>query len=169
MSDNVGGAPLSEAAAALLPYKTVRELLAAKPAGPIAVAPQDSVLSALRLLAEHNAGLLVVLDGTRLVGVLSERDYARKVVLQGRTSSDLPVRDIMTTSVVHVTPEQTVSQCMALMDKGQFRHLPVVEGGRVLGVLSVQDLLKEIIAHHARLISRFEIERIGLLNQSGSY
>ena len=168
MSDNIGG-PLSEAAAALLPYKTARELLAEKPPGLIAVGPQDSVLSALRLLAEHNFGLLVVLEGTRLVGVMSERDYARKVVLQGRASSDVPVRDIMTANVVHVTPEHTVSQCMALMDRGQFRHLPVVEGDRVLGVLSVQDILKEIIAHHARLITRFEIERTSLLNQSGSY
>lgn len=110
-----------------------------------------------------------MLEGTRLVGVMSERDYAHKVVLQGRASSDLPVRDIMTANVVHVTPEHTVSQCMALMDRGQFRHLPVVEGGRVLGVLSVQDILKEIIAHHARLITRFELERTSLLNQSGSY
>lgn len=105
------GGPLSEAVAALLPYKTARELLAAKPVGLIAASPQDSVFSALRLLAEHNAGLLVVLDGTRLVGVLSERDYAHKVVLQGRASSDVPVRDIMTANVVHVTPEHTVSQC----------------------------------------------------------
>jgi len=132
MSDNIGR-PLSEAAAALLPYKTARELLAEKPPGLIAVAPQDSVLSALRLLAEHNFGLLVVLEGTRLVGVMSERDYARKVVLQGRASSDVPVRDIMTANVVHVTPEHTVSQCMALMDEGSSATFPSSKAARFSG------------------------------------
>ncbi|MDB5730579.1 MAG: hypothetical protein JWQ03_474 [Variovorax sp.] len=169
MNENFGGAPLSGAAAALLPYRTARQVLAGKPAGVVAVAPGDSVLSALRVLAEKDCGLVVVLEGTRLVGVMSERDYARKVVLQGRASSDVPVRDIMTANVVHVTPEHTVTQCMALMDENRFRHLPVVEGGQVLGVLSVRDILQEIIAHHARLIGNFELERTSLLNQSGAY
>jgi CBS domain-containing protein len=171
MSESMGDlAPYGSGAdATLIPYKTAREVLASKPPAVYAVAPGDSVLSALRVMADKNIGLVVVLEGTRMVGVLSERDYARKVALLGRSSKDTLVRDIMTTAVVHVAPTQTVAECMGLMDEKRFRHLPVVEGSQVLGVLSIRDLQKEVIHHHARLISMLEIERTGLLNQSGSY
>jgi CBS domain-containing protein len=109
-----------------------------------------------------------VLDGARLVGVMSERDYARKVILRDKSSKDTTVADIMTSSVVTVTPEHTVPQCMALMDKHGFRHLPVVENGGVIGVLSIRDLLKATVAHHERLIRELETELVTTLNPNVS-
>ena len=119
----------------LLAYKSLQEVLAGKPAGAFAVAPSDSVFSALQLMAAKSIGFVVVIDGGTLVGVLSERDYARKVILQGRSSKDTTVREIMTTNVVSVSPQNTIPQCMALMHEKGFRHLPVVDSGKVIGVL----------------------------------
>jgi CBS domain-containing protein len=152
----------------LLAYRPLKELLAAKPKVVYSARPTDSVLSALQLMADHGIGFLVVLDGTRLVGVMSERDYARKVILRDKSSKDTTVRDIMTESVVTVTPEHTVPQCMALMDKHGFRHLPVVENGGVIGVLSIRDLLKAMVAHHERLIRDLETELVTTLNPNVS-
>jgi len=152
----------------LLAYRPLKGLLAAKPNVVYSVRPTDSVLSALQLMADHGIGFLVVLDGTRLVGVMSERDYARKVILRNKSSKDTMVRDIMTESVVTVTPEHTVPQCMALMDEHGFRHLPVVESGAVIGVLSIRDLLKAMVAHHERLIRELETELVTTLNPNVS-
>lgn len=153
----------------LLAFKPLKRVLAVKAAGAHAVAPTTSILAALRLMADKEIGFLVVLDGAKLVGVVSERDYARKVVLQGKASNDTPVQDIMIRDVVSVGLEHTIPECLALMSRHGIRHLPVVEGATVIGVLSVRDLLKEIVEHHERLIRRLELEKSTMLNQSGSH
>jgi len=152
----------------LLAYRPLKDLLAAKPQVVHAVQVSDSVFSALQLMDKHGIGFLVVLDGNRLAGVLSERDYARKVALQNRSSKDTPVRDIMTVKVVTVTSAHAVPQCMALMHSHGFRHLPVMEGDAVIGVLSIRDLLKATIEHHERLIRDLETERMTILNPNVS-
>jgi CBS domain-containing protein len=152
----------------LLAYRPLKELLAAKPKGVHAAKPTDSVFSALQLMSSKGIGFLVVLEGTRLVGVVSERDYARKVALQNKSSKDTPVRDIMTEKVVTVTPGHTIPQCMALMHGHGFRHLPVTEGDTVIGVLSIRDLLKATIDHHERVIRELETERMTILTPNAS-
>ncbi|HEX9010876.1 MAG TPA: CBS domain-containing protein [Holophagaceae bacterium] len=113
----------------------------------VSVGPDDTVFTALTLLAQHDIGALVVLAGGRLVGIFSERDYARKIVLKGKTSRDTPVREIMSEKVCCVTLEETVEECMALMTEQRVRHLPVIgEGDRVIGILSIGDLVKETIS-----------------------
>ncbi len=119
------------------------------------VAPDDTVLRALEVMAEHNVGALVVLEGDRLVGLVSERDYARKVILKGLRSFDTPVADVMTRHVVTVDPNATVDDCMQRMTEGRFRHLPVLDGERVVGVVSIGDLVATIMADQA-----FEIEQL---------
>ena len=152
----------------LLPYRTLEQILAAKSTGICSVAPNASVLSALRLMAEKEVGALVVLEGSQLVGMFSERDYARKVVLAGKTSIDTPVSKIMTDKVICVTLDQTIPQCMELMTDKRIRHLPVVKDGRVIGVLSIGDLLKEMLSHHERLLKQLATERITLLTPDPS-
>ena len=153
----------------LLAFKPLNRVLAAKAPGAYAVAPNTSILAALQVMFDKEIGFLVVLDGAKLVGVVSERDYARKVVLQGKTSSDTPVQDIMIRDVVSVGLAHTIPECMALMNQHGLRHLPVIDGATVIGVLSVRDLLKEIVEHHERLIRNLELEKSTLLNQSGSH
>lgn len=126
--------------------RTVRQLLAEKPAEVYAVAPEAPVVEAIRLMAEKSIGAVLVLRGEMLAGILSERDYARKVVLQGRSSADTPASAIMTSPVVTVTPDTPVPACMQLMTERRIRHLPVVEQGRVIGVISIGDLVKAVIA-----------------------
>ncbi|MFN3703089.1 CBS domain-containing protein [Thermomonas sp.] len=125
--------------------RTVRQLLEAKSPEVIAIGPDAPVLDAIRLMAERQIGALLVMEGPRLVGILSERDYARKVVLQGRSSRDTPVRDIMTTQVVTVAPGDSIDHCMQLVTDRRIRHLPVLDGGTVVGVLSIGDLVKTVI------------------------
>ena len=126
--------------------RTVRQLLAQKPAEVFAVAPRAPVIEAVRLMAERSIGAVLVLEGGQLAGILSERDYARKIVLQGRSSADTAVSAIMTAEVVTVGPDASVPACMQLMTSGRFRHLPVIEQGRVVGVISIGDLVKALIA-----------------------
>ena len=126
--------------------RTVRQLLADKPAEVFAVAPEAPVVEAIRLMADKSIGAVLVLRGEALAGILSERDYARKVVLQGRSSADTPASAIMTTQVVTVGPDTPVTACMQLMTERRIRHLPVVEGGQVVGVISIGDLVKAVIA-----------------------
>jgi CBS domain-containing protein len=136
--------------------KTVRQLLAAKGGAVYSIAPKARVYEALRLMAEKEVGALVVLDGGRLAGILSERDYARKVILHGKSSHDIPVHEIMTPDVVTVQPEQSVDQCMALVTNRRIRHLPVVENGRLIGLVSIGDLVKEVIADQEQTIRQLE-------------
>ena len=126
--------------------RTVRQLLAGKPAEVFAVAPGAPVLEAVRLMAQKSVGAVLVLRGEELAGILSERDYARKVVLQGRSSADTPASAIMTAQVVTVEPDTSVPVCMQLMTERRIRHLPVLEQGRVVGVISIGDLVKAVIA-----------------------
>lgn len=111
----------------------------------ISVAPSTTVFEALQRMAEHNIGALLVMNGDRLAGIFSERDYARKVVLRGLTSKDTTVGDLMTGKVITVGPEWTADQCMALMTEHHIRHLPVLDGDRVLGVISIGDAVKAVV------------------------
>jgi CBS domain-containing protein len=114
----------------------------------VSVGPDDTVFTALTLLAEYDIGALVVLDRGKLVGIFSERDYARKIVLKGKASRDTLVREIMSDKVCCVTADETVEECMALMTEQRIRHLPILgEGDRVIGILSIGDLVKETISH----------------------
>jgi CBS domain-containing protein len=125
--------------------RIVRQLLEAKRPDIFAVAPDAPVIDAIRLMAEKHVGAVLVMEGARLAGILSERDYARKIVLEGRSSRDTPVRDIMTAEVVTVTPDDNVQGCMQVVTRHRIRHLPVLEGGRVLGVISIGDLVAAVI------------------------
>jgi CBS domain-containing protein len=126
--------------------RTVRQLLADKPAEVHAVVPEAPVVEAIRLMADKSIGAVLVLRDGMLAGILSERDYARKVVLQGRSSADTPASAIMTSQVVTVAPDTPVPACMQLMTERRIRHLPVLEGERVVGVISIGDLVKAVIA-----------------------
>ena len=134
--------------------KTVAQMLQLKPAGIIAIGPDAPVLEALKLLAEKDVGAVLVMDGPRLAGIVSERDYARKVALKGKSSSATPVREIMTEQVLCVTPQQTNEECMALMTQMRARHLPVIEGDKVIGMLSIGDLVKDAISEQKFIIDQ---------------
>ena len=136
--------------------KTARQLLADKSEGVYSIAPDASVYDALQLMAEKDIGALVVLDGAKLVGIFTERDYARKVILHGKSSKEIRVREIMTHRVLCVTPEQMTDECMAVMTEKRCRHLPVVEEKRVVGVLSIGDLVKEVISEQRETIIQLE-------------
>jgi len=136
--------------------KTVRQLLQAKGQQVHTIGPDAKVIEALRLMAEKEVGALVVEEGGRLAGVISERDYARKVILQGKSSHDIPVREIMTAKVITVQPRQTVDECMGLMTDKRIRHLPVIDGERLCGILSIGDLVKEVIAEQQQTIQQLE-------------
>ena len=125
--------------------RTVRHLLESKAPEVFAIGPDAPVLDAIRLMAEKRIGALVVMEAGRLAGIVSERDYARKVVLQGRASATTPVRDIMTANVVKVGLNDTTDRCMQLVTDRRIRHLPVVEGDAVIGVISIGDLVKAVI------------------------
>ncbi|KAA8711291.1 CBS domain-containing protein [Pseudomonas cannabina] len=120
------------------------------------IGPDQMVLEALRLMAEKNIGALPVVNDGVVVGVVSERDYARKVVLKGRSSVGTPVSEIMSSKVITVDSQQTVETCMGIMTDSHLRHLPVVENGQLLGLLSIGDLVKEAIAEQASLIQQLE-------------
>ena len=136
--------------------KTVEQLLEVKGHHVFSVSPDASVYDTIALLADKGVGALMVIDGEKPVGVVSERDYARKVILKGRSSKDTPVSEIMTTRIVYAKPKQTVQECMALMTEKHIRHLPVMADGKLLGVLSIGDLVKEIIAEQQFLIDQLE-------------
>jgi CBS domain-containing protein len=136
--------------------KTVAQMLQLKPAGLVSVPPDVPVLDALRLLAEKDVGAVLVMDGAHLAGIMSERDYARKVALQGKSSGATLVSEIMTKEVVCVTPNQTNEECMALMTGKRLRHLPVIDDGQVIGVLSIGDLVKDVISEQQFIIEQLE-------------
>ena len=137
--------------------KTLKQLLADKQGPLAAVAPGDSVFHALSIMAENDVGALLVMDGEALVGIFSERDYARKIILHGKTSKETLVREIMSDKVAYVTPSHSIEQCMALMTEKHFRHLPVLsEAGQVAGMVSIGDLVKETISSQQFIISELE-------------
>lgn len=136
--------------------KTVRQLLQSKSKALCTVAPNTPVFEALKVMAEKDIGALLVVEHGRLAGILSERDYARKVILQGKSSHDTPVREIMTERVVYVQPRNTVDECMALMTDKRIRHLPVLENDQLIGVLSIGDLVKETISEQQLTIKQLE-------------
>ena len=114
------------------------------------------MFAALGVMAEKNVGALLVVEGNRLVGILSERDYARKVILSGKSSKETPVREIMSSHVLYVRPQQTIEDCMALMTDKRVRHLPVFEGEKLLGVVSIGDVVKAIIAEQSFVIEQLQ-------------
>ena len=136
----------------------VAEILKSKPDPTVhTVRPEDSVLDALRLMAEKGIGaLLVTQDADRIVGIFTERDYARKIALMGRTSAVTQVKDVMTTAVMFVRPDQTSEQCMQLMSNNRLRHLPVVDNGKLVGMISIGDLVKDIISEQKFIIEQLE-------------
>ncbi|MBV1774427.1 CBS domain-containing protein [Burkholderiaceae bacterium DAT-1] len=137
--------------------KTARQLLAEKQKqGIFSVTPEGTVYNALQLMADKDIGAVLVMEGDKLVGIFSERDYARKVVLQGKTSAGTRIGDIMTKKVIYAKPSQTCDECMAIMSEKRFRHLPVMDGDVVLGVISITDLVREQIAEQQFLINQLE-------------
>jgi len=134
----------------------VSQLLDAKGREVWWVTPETSVYDALVLMAEKNCGALLVLEANKLVGIFSERDYARKIILKGKASKDTTVKEIMSTEVFYVRPEQTIDECMALMTARRIRHLPVLEGGRLAGMISIGDVVKAVISEQEFTIKQLE-------------
>ncbi|MEO6353186.1 MAG: CBS domain-containing protein [Oxalobacteraceae bacterium] len=120
------------------------------------IAPTAFVLDAIKLFAEKGIGALLVMQGERVIGIITERDYARKVHILGRSSDDTPVSDIMTAPVMYVRPDQTNEQCMALMTENRLRHLPVMNDGKLVGLISIGDLVKDIISEQQFIIQQLE-------------
>ncbi|MFP6828924.1 MAG: CBS domain-containing protein [Gammaproteobacteria bacterium] len=136
--------------------KLVSQLLTSKGHDVWSIAPDTTVLNALQLMADKKIGALLVLDEDKLVGVFSERDYARKVVLKGKSSKDTSVGDVMSSNIVRVVPDQTTELCMNLMTEKRVRHLPVVDGDKVIGVISIGDVVKAVIADREDVIEQLE-------------
>ena len=135
---------------------TVAQILKSKPDKTVhTVAPTATVFDALKLMAAKNIGAVVVADGSRIAGLLTERDYARKVVLLQKSSKDIPVSEIMTAQVKSIGPERTSEECLAVMTENRFRHLPVLEGGKLVGLVSIGDLVKDVISEQ-----KFQIEQL---------
>jgi CBS domain-containing protein len=134
---------------------TVRQMLAGR-SGVYAVKPDDTIYEALRLMADKNIGAVLVLSGQEIKGILSERDYARKVILLGKTSKGTLVREVMTTNVICVEPGWTADQCMALMTEKRIRHLPVVEDNRLVGVISIGDVVRAVVDEQQFTITSLE-------------
>lgn len=136
---------------------TATQILRSKPDQSVySTTPSSSVYDAVKLMAEKNIGALVVIEGDTIVGVITERDYARKIVLLARSSKETPVREIMTSPVMYVHPDRTSEECMALMTEYRVRHLPVLERGRMVGVVSIGDLVKDVISEQKFIIQELE-------------
>ena len=136
---------------------SVTHILRSKPEQTVyTIAPTATVFDAVKLMAEKSIGALVVTEGERVVGLITERDYARKVVLMARSSKETPVREIMTSAVMYVRPDQTSQECMMLMTENRLRHLPVMDGGKLIGLVSIGDLVKDIISEQTFIIEQLE-------------
>jgi len=144
----------------ILAYRTLRQILVAKPAGLWSVAPTDSVFTALQTMADRDIGFLLVMDNDALAGVVSERDCARRVVLSDKPIQTTHVSEIMVRNVITVDASHTFADCLRLMHQNAIRHLPVTDGGKVTGVVSIRDLLREAVTHNAKIISELELERM---------
>lgn len=150
----------------ILAYRPLKQILAAKPKALWTIGARDSALSAMQLMADKNIGLLVVMEHRAIVGVLSERDCVRRLVLAGKSPEATPVADIMVRNVVKADIANSFVDCLKLMHEHQIRHLPVTENGDLVGLISVRDLLSEAVAHHARVISELERERLTMLTST---
>ncbi|MGR3301713.1 MAG: CBS domain-containing protein [Candidatus Scalindua sp.] len=135
---------------------TVKEMLKEKDSGVLTISPQDTVYKALEIMAEKNLGALVVVEGEKVVGVFSERDYARNVVLKGKSSKDTLIKDLMSANPCYVRPEQTLNDCMALFTEKRIRHLPVLEGEKLIGIVSIGDAVKQYIVDKEFTIKQLE-------------
>jgi CBS domain-containing protein len=137
--------------------KSVASILKSKPDPNVStIAPTASVFDALKLMADKSIGALVVMEGEQVVGIITERDYARKVILMARSSKETPVRDIMGSPVMYVRPDHTSEQCMVLMTENRLRHLPVMDSGKLVGLISIGDLVKDIISEQKFIIEQLE-------------
>ncbi len=136
--------------------QTVMQLLQVKGQDVWSIAPDATVYEALQLMADRNIGAVLVLDKGRIAGIFSERDYARKVALKGKKSRDTPVREVMSSRVLYVRPEQTVEECMAVMTDKRIRHLPVLDGDRLIGMISIGDVVKAIIIEQSFMLEQLE-------------
>ena len=137
--------------------KTVADVLKSKAHQAVhTITPGALVFDALKLMADKNIGALLVMEGERIAGIITERDYARKIVLMSRSSKETPVREIMTSAVMYVRPDQTSEECMVLMTENRLRHLPVMDGNKLLGLISIGDLVKAIIADQEFTIGQLE-------------
>lgn len=137
--------------------KGVAQILRGKPSKTVhAIGPNDTVYDAVKKMAEHGIGGLLVMEGEKILGIITERDYARKIALAGRTSKETPVSVIMTTDVLCVGPQQTTEECMAIMTENRVRHLPVLDNGKLIGLVSIGDLVKDIISEQQFIIEQLE-------------
>lgn len=150
----------------ILAYRPLKQILAAKPNVLWTVGPGDSTLAAMRLMTDKNIGLVVVMEREAIVGVLSERDCVRRIVLVGKSPEATAIGDIMVRDVVKVDVASTFADCLRLMHDNRIRHLPVVENGRLIGVISIRDLLAEAVAHHTKVIGELERERMTMLTST---
>ena len=150
----------------IVPFRTLPQILAAKPGGVYSVRPGDTAHAALMAMTEKRVGFLVVLEGEKLAGVISERDYTRKLIPSGRSVLEMRVSDLMTREVVVVTPAHHVRECVILRDRHGIRHLPVVDGNRIMGVISVRDLLREAVVHYDQVLREMERERMTTFNSA---
>jgi CBS domain-containing protein len=140
----------------MTPVGTIREILSHKGPATWTISPDATVFDAIQLMADKNIGALLVTQGGKLAGVISERDYTRKVALKGRMSKDTPVRDILSGGVIHVTPEHTVDECLRLMTEHRVRHLPVLDGEKIAGVVSIGDLVNWVISAQSSTIDQLQ-------------
>lgn len=150
----------------ILAYRSLRRILASKPRALWTVNPADSVLTALQTMAEKDVGLLVVMERDALAGVLSERDCARRVLLAKKSPEATPVADIMVRNVVTIDADHTFADCLRLMHQHSIRHLPVIDHGQVIGVVSIRDLLSEAVRHNAKIIEELERERLTIFTST---
>lgn len=147
----------------ILAYRPLRQILAGKPKALWTVGPKDSALSAMRLMADKHIGLVVVMDNQAIVGVLSERDCVRRLVVAGKSPDTTPVAEIMVRNVITADVGKTFAECLKLMHEHGFRHLPITENGVAIGVISIRDLMGEAVTHHAKVIGELERERMTML------
>ena len=144
----------------ILAFRTLQEILASRPRTLLSVAPADSVLSALQIMSDNDVGCVVVLERGELVGIVSERDCARRVALERRPPETTPIADIMVRNVITAGLLHTFADCLRLMHQHGIRHLPVMDNGKPVTVVSIRDLLSEAVAHHAKIITELERERM---------
>lgn len=150
----------------ILAYRSLRRILQSKPGALWTVRPADSILTALQTMVDKNIGFLVVMEGETLAGVVSERDCARRVVLAKKSAESTAVADIMVRNVVTIDIGHTFADCLRLMHQHSIRHLPVVDNGKVITVVSIRDLLSEAVAHNAKIIEALERERLTIFTST---